>query len=106
MAGDKGYLSAELREQVADKVRLITPVRKKMKPLVITPFEKYILKHRSLIETVNDELKNLYQIEHTRHRSVNNFLVNLMAGLIAYCLSPSKPRIAISSTYPNQTIAT
>lgn len=106
LAGDKGYLSAELREQVADKVRLITPVRKKMKQLVITPFEKYILKHRSLIETVNDELKNLCQIEHTRHRSINNFLVNLMAGLIAYCLSPSKPKIAISATYPAQTIAT
>ncbi|MBK7300862.1 MAG: IS982 family transposase [Moraxellaceae bacterium] len=106
LAGDKGYLSAELREQVAlDNVRLITPVRKKMKPLAITPFEKYVLQHRGLIETVNDELKNLCQIEHTRHRSVNNFLVNLMAGLVAYCLSQNKPKIAISSTYLAQTLA-
>lgn len=105
LAGDKGYLSAELCEQVADQVQLITPVRKNMKPLALSPFEKYILQHRSLIETVNDELKNLCQIDHTRHRSVNNFLVNLMAGLVAYCLSPNKPKLAISSSYLDKNLA-
>lgn len=36
------------------------------------------------METVNDQLKNIYQIERSRHRCVANFLVNLVAGLIAY----------------------
>jgi Transposase DDE domain len=47
------------------------------------------------VETVFDELKNLCQIEHTRHRSLSNFAVNLMAGIVAYCLQPVKPRIAL-----------
>jgi hypothetical protein len=67
-----------------------------MKPLPRTPFEKAILRRRSLIETVIDELKNLCQIEHTRHRSVSNFLVNLMAGIIAYCCADSKPSLNLA----------
>lgn len=50
---------------------------------------------RSLAETAFDELKNLCQIEHTWHRSFSNFAVNLMAGIVAYCLSSAKPRIAL-----------
>jgi hypothetical protein len=61
-----------------------------------TEFEKAILHRRSLIETVFDELKNLCQIEHTRHRSLFNFLVNLMAGIVAYCLSDNKPTLNLT----------
>ena len=46
--------------------------------------DKILLRKRPLIETVNDQLKNLCQIEHSRHRSPFNFLVNLVSGLIAY----------------------
>lgn len=106
LIGDKGYLSAELQDQLAEKeIQLITPVRKNMKPPKRTPFEKALLRHRTLIETVNDELKNLCQIEHTRHRSINSFMINLMAALIAYCLMPKKPKLPIKSTYPLQTLA-
>ena len=56
-----------------------------------TQQEKELLSRRGLIETVNDQLKNLHQIEHTRHRSINNFMVNVMAGVVAYCLNPHKP---------------
>lgn len=106
LVGDKGYLSAELQKQLAEKnIQLITPVRKNMKPPKRTPFERALLQHRTLIETVNDELKNLCQIEHTRHRSLNNFLINLMAGLVAYCLMPKKPKLHIKSTYPLQILA-
>ena len=66
-----------------------------MKPVPLTPFEKTVLRRRSLIETVFDELKNLCQIEHTRHRSEGNFAVNLMAGIIAYCLSEDKPTLSL-----------
>lgn len=54
-----------------------------------------MLRQRSLVETVIDKLKNLCQIEHTRHRSPLNFTVNLLAGLVAYCLMPNKPRLPI-----------
>lgn len=50
----------------------------------------------AIVEAINDQLKNISQIEHTRHRSPLNFLVNLLAGLIAYCLQPKKPSPGIS----------
>ena len=67
-----------------------------MKPVALSEFDQATLRQRSIIETVFDELKNLGQIEHTRHRSIANFMVNLMAGIIAYCLVPNKPCIPVS----------
>lgn len=94
--GDKGYISHWLREKLRlDGVDLITKVRKNMQPVAHSAFDQAVLKRRSLIETVIDELKNLCQIEHTRHRSIANFLVNLMGGIVAYCLMPNKPRLPI-----------
>jgi hypothetical protein len=57
--------------------------------------DKITLKKRAIIETVNDELKNICQIEHTRHRSFENFLTNLLSGLIAYSFFPKKPSLNI-----------
>jgi len=57
--------------------------------------DKLLLRKRSVIETVNDQLKNISQIDHSRHRSVTNFLVNLVAGLIAYTYQPKKPSLHI-----------
>jgi hypothetical protein len=57
--------------------------------------DQLLLRKRSLIETVNDQLKNISQIEHSRHRSVANFLVNLVAGLIAYTYQAKKPSLHI-----------
>jgi hypothetical protein len=84
----------------ARQLDLITKVRKNMKPVQHTPFDQALLKRRSLIETVFDELKNLCQVEHTRHRSHANFIVNLMSGIIAYCLMPNKPRLSLKSSAP------
>ncbi|MBW4459161.1 MAG: transposase, partial [Nodosilinea sp. WJT8-NPBG4] len=53
------------------------------------------LRKRPIIETVNDQLKNLCQIEHSRHRSPFNFLVNPVSGLIAYVYHPDKPSLGI-----------
>ena len=107
LVGDKGYVGTALSEELTQQgVQLITPVRRNMTPPKRTAFERYLLQHRSLIETVNDELKNLCQIEHSRHRSLNNFLVNLMAGLVAYCLAPKKPKLPIKVNYPSQSLAT
>ena len=74
---------------------VVTRVRKSMLEVVHSEFDQALLRKRSLVETVFDELKNLCQIEHTRHRLPMNFAVNLMAGIVAYCLQPVKPRIAV-----------
>lgn len=92
--GDKGYISQDLFERLYSRgVKLITHVRKNMKNKLIAIEEKILLRKRSLIETVNDQLKNVCQIEHTRHRSPANFFVHLLAGLIAYTQQPKKPRM-------------
>jgi transposase len=93
---DKGYIGQRLTQTLAKRdIELITTLRKNMKPVPRTDFEKALLRRRCLIETVFDELKNLCQIEHTRHRSIGNFLVNLMAGIVAYCLSNTKPTLKL-----------
>ncbi len=58
--------------------------------------DKALLRKRGIIETIFDQLKNISQIEHSRHRSPINFLVNLFAGLVAYALQPKKPSLNIS----------
>lgn len=94
--GDKGYLSKELRDSLEKQgIRLITKVRKNMNPIEKTDFEKALLKKRGIVETVIDELKNLCQIEHTRHRSEYGFMMNLLAGVAAYCRMPKKPSIKL-----------
>ena len=92
--GDKGYISKDLSETLfARGLHLITGIRKNMTNKLMAIRDKLLLRKRALIETVNDQLKNISQIEHTRHRSISNFIVNLLAGLIAYCLQPKKPSL-------------
>lgn len=92
--GDKGYISKSLFEDLfIDGIHLITKPRKNMKNSLMLIQDKIILKKRALIETVNDELKNICQIEHTRHRSFENFITNLISGLIAYSYLPKKPSL-------------
>lgn len=95
--GDKGYISAKLFSELFDEgVQLITRIRKNMKNKLMSMFDKILLRKRALIESVLDQLKNISQIEHTRHRSVVNFLVNLVAGLIAY--THQKPSLNLTDT--------
>ncbi|MFB6320888.1 IS982 family transposase [Saccharicrinis sp. FJH54] len=92
--GDRGYISQNLFEEMfIDGIHLITKIRKNMKNSLMHTQDKILLRKRAVIESVNDELKNICQIEHTRHRSVNNFLSNLISGLIAYQFLPKKPSI-------------
>lgn len=94
--GDKGYVSKELFEQLwRQGLQLITNVRSNMKQRLLELQDKLLLRKRFIIETVNDHLKNNEQIEHSRHRSLTNFSVNLLAGLIAYQLRPKKPSIRV-----------
>jgi hypothetical protein len=94
--GDKGYISQSLFELLfIDGIHLVTKIRKNMKNSLMHTNDKIMLRKRSLVESVNDQLKNICQIEHTRHRSVDNFLANLISGLIAYHFLPKKPSLNI-----------
>ncbi len=96
--GDKGYIKKELFEQLFERgLQLITPYKKNMKNRLIPLVDKILLRKRSIIETVNDQLKNISQIEHSRHRSVANFLTNVVAALIAYTHQKKKPSLNFSS---------
>lgn len=95
--GDKGYISAKQAEKLfLQGLQLITGIRAKMKQKLMPLVDKILLRKRSVIETVNDQLKNISQIEHTRHRSPANFLINLLSGLAAYMHQPKKPSLKIS----------
>lgn len=95
--GDKGYISLKLfKELLSNGLQLITTVKKGMKNKFISLRDKILLRKRSLIETVIDQLKNIYQIEHSRSRSVTNYMVNIVSGLVAYTFRDKKPRINFS----------
>lgn len=104
--GDKGYIGKDLFDRLfVDGIHLITKVRKNMKKKAMSFMDRVILRKRAVIESVNDVLKNVCQIEHTRHRSFDNFLANLLSGLIAYSFLPKKPSIKIQHFMPFQEIA-
>lgn len=97
--GDRGYISADLFLTLWQQgVHLVTGIRKNMKQRLLPLWDKLMLRKRNLIETINDQLKNSNQIEHTRHRSPQNFLTNLLAGLVAYQLQPKKPNLHFTKT--------
>jgi hypothetical protein len=101
--GDKGYISAKLTQLLfVDGIQLITGIRDKMKNCLLELKDKILLRKRSIIETINDELKNICQIEHSRHRSFENFISNLISGLIAYSFFPKKPAIKFDVEPTNQ----
>ena len=96
--GDKGYISKALSGELWEKgIELITTVRKNMKKKFMSLWDRAILKKRFIIETVNDQLKNISYIEHSRHRSMHGFMLNLLGGLIAYCLKDEKPSLNLNA---------
>lgn len=95
---DRGYIGKDLFEKLfVDGIHLITKIKKNMKNALMHIYDKILLRKRAVIESVNDILKNQCQIEHTRHRSFDNFITNLISGLIAYAFYPTKPNINIDN---------
>lgn len=90
-----GYISAPLAEQLflTQDFRLITNLRKNIRNVLLPFADKLLLRKHALIETIFDQLKNVCQSEHSRHRSPINFCVHLLAGLAAYCHQPKKPSL-------------
>ena len=94
---DMAYLSQSMFEQLLEQgIQLITKLKSNMKNKLMLMSDKLLLRKRSIIETINDQLKNISQIEHSRHRSPINFLVNLVSGLIAYSHQTKKPSLDLS----------
>ena len=99
---DKGYISRALSDLLfANGLQLVAKPKKNMKKQNLSQFDRIMLRKRAIIETVNDELKNICKIQHTRHRSVNNFLINVMGALAAYAFFPKKPSLNIEFEQPD-----
>jgi hypothetical protein len=101
--GDRGYIGQELFEQLwTEGVQLITKLKRNMKNKLMPVLDKLLLRKRALIECVNDQWKNISQIEHTRHRSAVNGIINMLAAVVAYTFQPKKPALDLATTSENQ----
>ncbi len=97
--GDKGYISQEMFERLFSRgLQLITKLRAKMKNKLMPVIDKIILRKRGMIDSVIGQLKYICQIEHSRHRSPVNFIVNLLGGLVSYSLRPDKPTLHLEKS--------
>ncbi|WP_298145360.1 IS982 family transposase [Flavobacterium sp.] len=96
--GDKGYISRALFSDLFGKgIHLITKLKRNMKSTSLTPImDAIMLRKRAIAETIIDQLKNICQIEHSRHRSPKNFFNNLFAALIAYNFNDKKPSLKMN----------
>jgi len=102
---DKGYISKELTELLFSQgLHLVTGIKSNMKNILMTMRDKILLRKRSVIETINDQLKNISQAEHSRHRSFGNFITNLVASLIAYSFQDKKPSIKFDTEKSTQMV--
>ena len=94
LIGDKGYIKSELFQELFERgLELITKIKKNMKNCLVNMKNKMLLKKRAIVESVIGQLKNICHIEHTRHRSFVNFIINIFGGLIAYGFKDTKPSV-------------
>lgn len=97
LCGDRGYIGKALFEMLfINGIQLVTRVRNNMRNMLMCPEDKILLRKRAVIETVNDGLKNIAQIEHSRYRSFYNFIVNILSAIAAYCFFPKMPSVDIA----------
>lgn len=102
--GDKGYIGKELFNSLfANGIHLVTKLKKNMKTKLLTPmYDIIMLRKRAIVESIIDQLKNIFQIEHSRYRSPINFFTNVFSGLIAYNFTEKKPSLNINVIKTNQ----
>jgi hypothetical protein len=91
--GDRGYLSSLFEQFYREGLQLITKIKSKMKNKLMRLEDKLRLRKRALIESVNDILISVFDLEHTRHRSPMNAYAHMLAALIAYCFYDNKPAV-------------
>lgn len=93
--GDRGYISQKLKDTLIERgLELITKTKKKMKTKILEPLKEFFLKKRNMIETIIDQLKNLLNVDHSRHRSPMNFQINILGALMAYIFMPRKVSVS------------
>ena len=103
LVGDKGYISKNLFQRLfVDSMQLITKLKSNKKGALMSVSDRLLLRKKAIIETVNDELRNIAQVEHSRHRSFDNFIVNLLGAISAHCFFPKKPCICVERSVDNQ----
>lgn len=91
---DKGYISQKLFDNLFnDGIQLVTNLKSNMKNKLVNLYDKLMLRKRSIIETINDVLKNVGQLVHSRHRCTRNFLMNVLSSITAYTFYDSRPAI-------------
>jgi transposase len=100
--GDRGYVSQKLAQRLWQQsgIQLVTRLKRNMKNRLMSLSDQLLLRRRAIIESIIDQLKNISQIEHSRHRSPVNAFVNVICGLIAYCHQPKKPSLFIDGALP------
>jgi hypothetical protein len=99
LLGDKGYISQEMFENLFFRgLQQITKLRDKMKNRLMPVIDKILLRKRGTIDSVIGQLKSICQIEHSRHRSPTNFVVNLLGGLVGYSLRLDKPSLHLEKS--------
>ena len=92
--GDKGYIGKDLFQRLfARGLRLVTRIKSNMRNALMPLFDKLLLRKRAIVETVIDQLKNVCQVEHSRHRSPTNYFADLIAGLVAYTYADKLPSL-------------
>ena len=105
LVGDKGYIGKQLFQRLfVDGIQLVTRLKGNMKGALMSMADRVLTRKRAIIETINDELKNIAQVEHSRHRSFDNFIVNMPGALAAYCFFPKKPCIRCDRMLDRQLI--
>lgn len=103
LVADRGYISKSLFQNLfINDIQLITKFKDNMKNALMSCADRILLRKRNVIESVNDELKNMATIEHSRHRSVVNFLTNTLAAVAAYQYFPKKPSLNLVPEHTNQ----
>ena len=97
LCADKGYIGQALVENLfLNGVQLVIKAKNSMRNSMMSMADKILIRKWALIETVNDELKNIAQIEYSRHRSFNNFVTNVLSAIDAYCFFEKKSAIDIN----------
>lgn len=99
LVADKGYIGRNLFQRLfVDGIQIITKLKSNMKGVLMSVSDRLLLRKRAIIETVNDELKNIAQVEHSRHRSFDNFIVNIL-GLLLLIVCFLKSSVSMYNVY-------
>ena len=95
LLADKGYLG-RFKDLYTKGITLIHGIRSNMKNQLVSLFDKFLLRQRGIIETVFGILKEDFNLEHSRHRSIQGFLSNIFTVISAYAFRPRKPALNLS----------